>query len=346
MVMFGWNVAQLPIVAWLLVSPNSKETPLVLSSNRRDLIQQIIAVSTVVTTASPYPANAEADTGSTSSLSLSASEADGENALESLKPFAPVSALLPATRARLWIEEAYQISTQLRNNHDQYHTLERLDHVLSHRPTLFRNGEKLAPRVSSTPLAQFTAKRSNLVASNRNQNVNSRDPFASGPSSLADKVSMALNQADVARQWGILQAQESRTESQNELRAAWNYYTQQLEFNPSSYEWTASAEEKKRRIRSDELPTPQVVIVSDLDLRDLYRNQMLTALDDVYAEVQYQLKQGMNGNGLEVTNTIDLMDQAHGACNKWFDMIDKRDVEEAQLMVQKEQYQNQHSYSR
>ncbi|KAG7372382.1 hypothetical protein IV203_018525 [Nitzschia inconspicua] len=345
MVMFGWNVAQLPIVAWLLVSPNSKETPLVLSSNRRDLIQQIIAVSTVVTAASPYPANAEADTGSTSSSSsLSASEADGENALESLKPFAPVSALLPATRARLWIEEAYQISTQLtssRNDHDQYHTLERLDLVLSHRPTLFRNGEKLAPRVSSTPLAQFTAKRSNLVVSNSNQNVNGRDPFAStGPSSFADKFSMALNQADVARQWGILQAQESRTESQNELRAAWNYYTQQLEFNPSSYEWTASAEEKKRRIRSDQLPTPQAVIVSDLDLRDLYRNQMLTALDDVYAEVQYQLKQGMNGNGLEVTDTIDLMDQAHGACNKWFDMIDKRDIEEAQLLVQKEQSQN------
>jgi len=42
---------------------------------------------------------------------------------------------------------------------------------------------------------------------------------------------------------------------------------------------------KEWRIRNDQPPTPQAVTVCDLDLRNLYRNQLLTALDDVTAEV-------------------------------------------------------------
>ena len=90
-------------------------------------------------------------------------------------------------------------------------------------------------------------------------------------------------------------------------------------------------------IRNDQLPTPQAVIVSDLDLRDLYRNQMLTALDDTVAEVKYQLKQGDGGNRIDVADTVDLMNQAYVACSKWFDMIGAEDVKEAEAMVRKEQ---------
>jgi hypothetical protein len=264
-----------------------------------------------------------------------------------LKPYAPVSALLPATRAKLWIQEAHQLSTKLSaagSGQPQEETLRQLDDVLSHRPKLFVKGEKLPQRVGSTALAQFTARqesdRAYRSATATMMPSGGRDPFADGPS-LGELFSSALNRADVARQWGILQAQESKNESQNELRAAWNYYTQQLQFNPSSYEWNASVEEKRKRIRNDQLPTPQAVIVSDLDLRDLYRNQMLTALDDVAAEVKYHLKQ-TEGNGgdkrIDVSDAVDLMNQAYVACNKWFDMIDQNNVKEAEAAVRKEKH--------
>jgi hypothetical protein len=338
--MLGWTLAP-AIVSSLLAIPKLEEIPTTLSNGRRNFLHTVVTVSSV-STLRPRPAVAETAVSiATADSTPGSAPVDDKEPMESLKPFAPVSALLPATRARIWIEEAFQISASLTNNQnnskDQIQTLERLNQVLSNRPPLFQKGEKLVPRVGSTALAQFTAKKSNTKLTNmgQQQDVNSQDPFASGPS-LADKFSRALNQADVARQWGILQAQESRTESQNELRAAWNYYTQQLEFNPSSYEWKASAEEKKRRIRNDQLPTPQAVIVSDLDLRDLYRNQLLTALDDATAEVQYQLKQQQGDNALDVTDIVDLMNQAHTACTKWFDMIDKRDVKEAEIIVLKE----------
>jgi Asp-tRNA(Asn)/Glu-tRNA(Gln) amidotransferase C subunit len=253
--------------------------------------------------------------------------------LESIKPFAPVSALLPATRARLWIEGAHNVSLQLASKNldkaERSKLLTQLNEILTHRPKLFLKGEKPLQRVGSTALAQFTASKSSPSSVTTTTN-NQRDPFAPSPS-ISEQFSTALNRADVARQWGILQAQESKTESQNEVRAAWNYYTQQLEFNPTSYEFTGSPEEKKRRIRNDQLPTPQSVIVSDLDLRDLYRNQLLTALDDVTAEVGYQLKQPIDD--IDLSDALELMNQAHEACKRWFDMIDTRDVDEAEKIV-------------
>jgi hypothetical protein len=334
----------------MIVVPKSKKCDLVFStSDRRYFLQyQTATVATIATTCISPLQSALAETGLDAADSPPATPSG--DVLESLKPFAPVSALVPATRARLWIEEAYQISSDFKNDkissgQEQVETLERLNTLLSNRPKLFRQGEMALPRVGFSALAQFTAKKTNLTASNQknvndnyNYNSNGQSPFASGPS-LTVKVSTVLNQADVARQWGILQAQESSREAQNEFRAAFNFYTQQLEFNPSSYEWKASAEEKKRRIRNDQLPTPQAVIVSDLDLRDLYRNQILTALDDATAEVYFRLRQarGNDGKVVDVSDTVDLITQAHDACTKWFEMIDPRDVREAEIAAKNEQ---------
>lgn len=64
---------------------------------------------------------------------------------------------------------------------------------------------------------------------------------------------------------------------------AFNYYTRQLSF-ADEYVLTASKEERKQLIRNDNLPSLTAVITSDLDRRDLYRNQFLTAIDDASAE--------------------------------------------------------------
>ncbi|MGK3737416.1 MAG: hypothetical protein ACI90V_004261 [Bacillariaceae sp.] len=260
----------------------------------------------------------------------------------SKKPSAPISALLPAIRAKIWIENSYKILGDTTRDVDK--TLEDLNYVLTHRPKLFvSRGEEPLSRVSSSIFAQFTAKNSN---DNNNININI-NPLSSSPGA---RISKALNRADEARQWGMLQSQESKNERENELRAAFNFYTQQLEFDSNSYAWTGTAEERKRRIRDDRIPTPQSVIVSDLDLRDLYRNQLLTALDDVTAEVNYQFRQLQrqkesnpvdNTGGekivVDLTDTVDLMNQVYVVCTKWFDMIDISDVEKAEDVVRNEQ---------
>jgi len=147
---------------------------------------------------------------------------------------------------------------------------------------------------------------------------------------LLNKVQAAFNQADVERQWGMLQYSESVREQNNEILAAFNFYTKQLQFG-NSYRLTASKEDKKRMIRSEELPSLAAVITSDLDLRDLYRNQLLTAVEDVKAEVSYQLLKPQDE--LDPSDVIELMNQAYTACTKWFDFISPDDVRDAMEQV-------------
>ena len=145
---------------------------------------------------------------------------------------------------------------------------------------------------------------------------------------LGDKFTAMLNQADVERQWGVLQYAESKREEDNEMRAAFNFYSRQLTFS-DEYMLTASKEKKKEMIRNDELPSVTAVITSDLDRRDLYRNEFLTAIDDLTAEVAYQVKQQTSNEEIDVTDAVSLMNEAHEACENWFSLIASQDVEEA-----------------
>ena len=88
----------------------------------------------------------------------------------------------------------------------------------------------------------------------------------------------------------------------------------------------------KKLIRNDELPTLTAVITSDLDRRDLYRNQFLTSIEDARAEAAYQAKQ--NGAEVDVTDLVDLLNQSRDAIGNWFSLIAPQDVEEAIREVQ------------
>jgi hypothetical protein len=251
------------------------------------------------------------------------------------KPFAPRSALLPVMRCKVWVDHAHAISSPLASTAttntaiSQYKIMEELNQVLTHRPKLFMAGEKLPKRTTSSSNAekeQFKQKRAGL--------------------SLPDQLEAMFNQADAERQWGMLQYSESKREQGNEVRAAFNFYTQQLQFDGDAYRLTASQEDKKRMVRNDQLPSLTAVITSDLDLRDLYRNQFLTAMEDAQAEVAYQVKQQQQQQQQEessqqvvlvdTSDVVDLMNQAHTACTKWFDLIATQDVNEALEVVLKE----------
>ena len=240
------------------------------------------------------------------------------------RPFAPPQALLPATRLKLWVDEVYLLSrdaTIVQDQNERYKILQRINERLSNPPNLFQ-GEKI-DKGTLPSTAQLTT---GISSANKDQYQLNRKGM-----NVGDKMSAILNQADVERQWGMLQYAESKREEGSEMRRAFNFYTRQLTFS-DQYVLTASKEERKKMIRNDELPTLTSVITSDLDSRDLYRNQFLTAIDDACAEAAYQVKQHVEE--ADVTDLADIVRQAHSACNDWFSLIAPQDVADAIKDVQ------------
>ena len=180
------------------------------------------------------------------------------------KPYAPVETLVPALRLKLWVDEAYALSQQLAgadiadNKDQQYQLLQQMNDILSVPPKLFANGSK-TPKRTSGSTAQLTT---GISSANKSQYKEVRKDL-----SIPDKMAAMLNQADVERQYGMLQYAESKREKSNDFRLAFNLYTQSLVFG-DTYQLTASKEDKKRMIRNDELPSLTAVITSDLDLRE------------------------------------------------------------------------------
>ena len=124
------------------------------------------------------------------------------------------------------------------------------------------------------------------------------------------------------------------------MRAAFNFYTRQLVFS-EEYVLTAPKEQRREMIRNDALPSVTDVIGSDLDRRDLYRNEFLTVIEDAVAEARYQVEKKLGSKEEEVVddNVSDLkvlVEQAWVACGKWFEFIAVGDVEEAVAAVRME----------
>ena len=67
-------------------------------------------------------------------------------------------------------------------------------------------------------------------------------------------------------------------------------------------------------IREDRLPSATEVIRSDLDARDLYRNELQTKLDDAKAEHLYQKRVGFE----DVSELVGLLKDAKVAVDSFF----------------------------
>lgn len=128
-------------------------------------------------------------------------------------------------------------------------------------------------------------------------------------------------------------------------RKAFDTYTNALQFNADSFTLNLPLAERKAFIRNnDSLLTVSNAIVSDLDLRDLHRNAILSLLQDVFAEVKYQ--QFCSSNSTSMSNSrsrnidnynpectlVDLTDlklmiqKLNQECTAWFDLIPPEDV--------------------
>lgn len=244
-------------------------------------------------------------------------------------PYAPfLENLLPACRVRIYIDDIIRATKSLQNTPDQQEIWTELEErLLIHPPTFVTTSEASS---SKTYLQVNTWSSWNRVQSE--QQKRTMDPFNEPVIDPVSKLRQGFEQWGEQRQWKILRERQLALEKSNDMRAAFNAYTNNLVFG-ESYVFTGSSEERKRRIRNDDLPDVTSVIRSDLDLRDLYRNQVLTAIDDAKAELQYQLT---SADPKSVTELADLMQQAKKSCDEWFRFVPDTDVSAAMIAAQEE----------
>mmetsp|Transcript_10623 Transcript_10623/g.25661 ORF Transcript_10623/g.25661 Transcript_10623/m.25661 type:complete len:123 (-) Transcript_10623:189-557(-) len=103
-----------------------------------------------------------------------------------------------------------------------------------------------------------------------------------------DQFNTAIQQWGKRRQFKILRSRQRNLEKSSTIRLALNAYNNNLLFG-DAYQLNIRGEEKKALVRNDALPNVNAVVVSDLDLRDLCRNQVLQNMDGARAEIEYEL---------------------------------------------------------
>jgi hypothetical protein len=133
----------------------------------------------------------------------------------------------------------------------------------------------------------------------------------------------------IANHWSSHYQQQQQQQQQQlsgiTMRTTCNIYTKQLRF-ADTYVLTADQTIKSRIIRRDGgIPTVQQVVIADLDLRDLYRNDMQTLVDDATAELYSPNRSKEELNSLLI--------KAIQASDKWLALISEDDIMEARHAV-------------
>ena len=241
---------------------------------------------------------------------------------------APIECLLPATRVKLYIDEMVSLCTALlvssRNGNDSSAlALDRLEKLLFNPPVFIRADEASITqtyRKIKTQNAWNKARRSEREQRGAELGIDYTTPY--------DKFNTAIQEWGDQRQFKILRKRQLQLDSEIPMRAALNAYTNNLVFG-DGYQLNAQDEEKKNLVRNDALPNVNAVVVSDLDLRDLIRNQILQNMDDTRAELKYQMQQP----NLEVQEVLNYLSEAQTSCDKWFRLIPDQDVKTAISIV-------------
>jgi len=273
-----------------------------LSSDRRNVLQQIISASTA---ALIIPANKEP------ALAVA--------------PFAPVDALLPATRVKLMIDRSVDIASKLVDAGDN---IEIKQAILRDLENLLLTTQNFNSGTTPIEVPQQPAKSYLDAYADYRKSV-----------SILEKPGAMLVQNGEINAWKRLKKQEKLREDADEIRAALNYYTSNINFNSDKFVLTASKDERSKMIREDRIPDVKIVIASDMGLRYLLRNDILTACDDARAELKYQLTKQTDADSAETVygqELLDLLLVAQSACSKWFDLIDEKNVKEALFIVSRE----------
>lgn len=229
----------------------------------------------------------------------------------SFTPFTPKESLVPALRVRRSIEKSLAIVLEQQQKSEENASNEEVLVQLNElwlTPQNFTMGYE-TPTVPVQPARQYLRRYQ--------ENINVA-PMLAKPGAFL----VGNGEIDA---WRRLKRQEKDRESQDEVRSAFNIYTSNLAYNADSYLLNVPKEERSRMIREDRLPDIKQVIAADMDLRYLYRNGILTAIDDVRAELRYQQSQ----NFADLKEISSLLATAKEACDKWFSLVDGEDLKKA-----------------
>ena len=235
--------------------------------------------------------------------SLDASAGDVTTTPSTKKPFAPIETLLPAVRVKTTIDQAIELTEILLKDSTDVKSIQQLDRLLLQPQSYTR----------SLKLQGVPEKPADLY-------LNSYKPMK-GDLPLQR---ILIQNGDV-RTWKQLKKSEKEKESNSEVRAALNAYTDALTFSSDTYLLNVDKATRSSMVREDRLPDVTQVITSDMGMRYLYRNQVLTAMDDVKAEMEYQL----GNTSKEWSDLLELLQIAEKALSRWFSLIDPNDVKEA-----------------
>lgn len=246
----------------------------------------------------------------------------------------PLELLRPATRARLFIDRAVATCQSVQSALDTTDTklsvantnemLQPIREVLLQEPESFMTPDEmiLSKRYLKidTSSGWQEARRKEREARGAEQGIDYTTPY--------DKFNTAVQQWGDKRQFQILRKRQLQLEQNSAMRAAFNAYTNNLVFG-DAYQLNVEGDAKKALVRNDALPNVNAVVVSDLDLRDLYRNQVLQNVDEAKAELSYQLRTGE----VDVDEILKYLLDAQSSCQEWFSFVPKEDVEEARKAV-------------
>jgi hypothetical protein len=250
----------------------------------------------------------------------------------------PIELLRPATRVRLYIDSAIDMCRTIKESL-LLETLTKAEiktklqplseFLLPERSFILPDESKLAKmylEIDTTTPWQ-AARLQERVQRGKERGIDYTAPY--------DKVNTAIQQWGDRRQFELLQKRQRSLEKNNEIRAAFNAYTNNIIFS-DSYRLNVDGENKKALVRNDALPDVNAVVVSDLDLRDLYRNQVLQNIDDAKSELIYQLKQASDDE-IDIDEVLNYLFAAQVACNDWFSFVPSDDVDAARRFILKGQ---------
>lgn len=249
------------------------------------------------------------------------------------KPFASTEALIPAIRVKLMIDRAVTLSNALplvreTNGTDlqqqQSSILDELQSLLLSPQTFIDTPNEYDKQLSPV----YTPAQSYLdVYKTRRSQLNL----------LQQPGAWLVQQGEIAS-WRNLKEREYKMAQKDPIRAALNYYTNQLEFSSSQYILRVEPALRKQMIRNDALPDIRTqVIASDLGLRYLYRNQVLTCLEDARAELNEYIgtadDDGSTDSSSGSFELYNILRQAQQAMERWLSLIDENDIQQAMETV-------------
>jgi hypothetical protein len=235
------------------------------------------------------------------------------NTLLAAAPSAALDALLPATRVKRSIERSIKLVHEAKEGSTD--ALEELKRII------------LEPQhyTKSLKLQGVPEKPADLYL----------ESYRSMKGDLPFQQYLVRN-GDV-NTWKNLKRKEKEMESANEIRAAFNAYTDALLFSGDMYLLNVNKTTRSKMVREEKLPPVKEVINSDMGMRYLYRNEVLSAMDEVKAELEYQVSYQDDGIRLDLDELLRLLQLAKKACDDWFDLIDPSDVKQAYQILDMEQ---------